>query len=141
MVKYLIVANISLNESIPIIGNFFQIAHIHNYGAAFSIFQNMQTFLIFITIGVSAALLFYMLKMMKTGHFSMLLALAGIIGGGIGNLIDRIRLGYVVDFLQFGSFPVFNVADMAVVGGSALLIFYVIFIDMKQPKGGEIDNE
>jgi len=139
-IKHLIVGNILVNDSIPIIGNFFQISHIHNYGAAFSILQDKQFFLI-ATVSVLCIVLFaFLILKRKVYHWSILVGISMIIGGGIGNLIDRINLGYVVDFLRFGSFPVFNFADMCVVCGSCLLILYIVILEPRSLKNGVAKN-
>ena len=67
-----------------------------------------------------------------------MISVAMIAGGGIGNLIDRIAIGYVVDYLDFRVFPIFNIADIAVCVGCGLLILYVLFLDGKQD--GKRDN-
>jgi signal peptidase II len=139
-IKYIVVGNISVNDSIPVIGSFFQISHIHNYGAAFSILQDKQVFLI-ATVSVLCIVLFaFLILKRKAYHWSLVVAISMIIGGGVGNLIDRIRLGYVIDFLRFGTFPVFNFADMCVVCGSGLLIIYIVIIEPRGIKNGVANN-
>jgi signal peptidase II len=113
--------------SIPVIDNIFHITYIQNKGAAFGFLQNKIIFFIFVTIIVAVVILFLLWKTRdksnyKLFHFSIILQL----GGAIGNLIDRVRLGYVVDFLDFRIWPVFNVADIAIVSGVILLSWYVI---------------
>jgi signal peptidase II len=73
-----------------------------------------------------------MVVMRKKGRPLMMTSVALIAGGGIGNLIDRIALGYVVDYLDFRVFPIFNLADIAVCVGCGLLVVYVLFFDGKQ---------
>lgn len=137
--KQLIELNLALNQSVPLIKGILNLSLIYNYGAAFSVLQNKQVILIPITLIVSGIILFLMLRNRKTGHWSLMLSFAMIFGGGIGNLIDRIRLGYVIDYLEikFFKFPVFNIADMAVVSGSALLVIYILFIETKAQKEKE----
>jgi len=134
--KQMALSGLVLNHSSPIIQGFLNLSLTYNYGAAFSILQNRQGILIPITLIVSGIILYYMIRNKKTGHWSLMLSLALILGGGIGNLIDRIRLGYVIDYLEFKfvQFPVFNVADMSVVCGSALLVIYILFIEAKVQK-------
>jgi len=129
--KSLIRANLDLNQSITVIGGVLNLTYIKNFGAAFSILQNRQVFLVAFTAAVSSIIFILLVRNIRKAHWTMLLSLSLIIGGGVGNMIDRIRTGFVVDFLEIRlfSFPVFNVADMAVVGGSILLIVYILFFD------------
>jgi signal peptidase II len=134
--KQIALSGLVLNHSSPIVQGFLNLSLTYNYGAAFSILQNRQAILIPITLIVSGIILYFMIKTKKTGHWTLMLSFALILGGGIGTLIDRIRLGYVIDYLEFKfiQFPVFNVADMSVVCGSALLVIYVLFIETKVQK-------
>ncbi|WP_130863834.1 signal peptidase II [Bacilliculturomica massiliensis] len=125
--KYLIQSGVALNESIPVVDGIFHITYIQNFGAAFSILQNRQTLLLIISGAAIAALLGYLILKGKTLHRMAGLSFAFIIAGGVGNLIDRLTKGYVVDFFDFRVWPIFNVADIAVCCGCALLIFYVLF--------------
>lgn len=127
--KYIIEKNIEFGSSIPVIDNFFYISHWRNTGAAWGIFQNGRFFLIPLTIVISAVMAYYLYK---TDNNLLKLSISLILGGSIGNLIDRIWRTWVVDFLEFhfGSyrFPIFNVADTFVVIGTALLAYYLLFI-------------
>lgn len=138
--KHFVRVNLDINQSVVLWAGVMDLTYIHNFGAAFSILQNKQVFLISLTSIVSVVILIILVKNVKKAHWTMLLGFSLIIGGGVGNMIDRIRNGYVVDFLEIKlfSFPVFNVADMAVVGGSALLILYILFFDqaLKMRKDG-----
>ncbi len=130
--KYAIEAGLDLNQSIPLIDGIFHITYIRNFGAAFSILQGKQPFLIVITFIALAAVIVYLTLKRKESHWALSLSLAFIAGGGIGNLIDRIRLGYVIDFLDFRRFPVFNVADICVCLGCGLLILYLFYIEPRE---------
>ena len=134
--KQLAESHLVLNQSIPLIKGMLNLSLTYNYGAAFSILQNKQTLLIIITVIVSGIILFLMIKNIRAGHWSLMLSLAMVFAGGIGNLIDRIRIGYVIDYLEvkFIQFPVFNIADMAVVTGSFLLVYYILFVEGKIQK-------
>ena len=132
LVKYLIRTNLSLNSSIPLVDGIFHITYIHNSGAAFSIFQNKTGFLIAMQLIVIAIVLVYLIKKQKKEHWCLLLSLSLIAAGGIGNLIDRAANGYVVDFLDFRIWPIFNVADISVCVGCGLLILYMFFIEPKR---------
>lgn len=132
LTKYIVFKNINYNEYIVVINNFFYISHRRNTGAAWSFLSEHEWsryMFIAITI-IVCAFLIYML--FKSKNFFMNISLALIIGGALGNLIDRIFKGYVVDFLEFvfGTYhyPTFNVADICVVIGTILLSYYLIFI-------------
>lgn len=130
--KYLIRTNLDLNASIPLVDGIFHITYIHNYGAAFSIFQNKTGFLIAMQVIIVAAVLVYLIKRQKKEHGSLLLSISLIAAGGIGNLIDRAVNGYVVDYLDFRIWPIFNVADISICVGCGLLILYMFFIEPKR---------
>ncbi|MFA5527867.1 MAG: signal peptidase II [Peptostreptococcales bacterium] len=132
--KYIITTNLMVYDSIPLIQNFFHITYVKNYGAAFSILQNKRIFFVSITIAVSIGIILFMVRYSHDMSIALKVSLGLILAGAIGNLIDRIRLGYVVDFLDFRVFPIFNVADICVVCGSILLIFYMFFIEPKLKK-------
>lgn len=114
--------------TIPLIKDVFHITYVENKGAAFSILQNQRWLFIIITIVISVFIFYYLLSM-KNRNDILTFSLCLILGGAIGNLIDRIRLGYVVDFLDFRliNFAVFNIADSAVVVGSIIFCAYLIF--------------
>ena len=127
--KKIIIANMALRDIVEVT-SFFDIVHLHNYGAAFSFLHNaggwQRYFLSAISIAVSIALPFYI----KKNKHDILLAmgLTLILGGAIGNLVDRLFLGYVVDFLSLHIddifyWPAFNIADSAITLGVILLIY------------------
>lgn len=138
--KYIITHNIELSESIPIIQDIFHITYTRNYGAAFSILQNQRFFLIIITSIVSIIILVTMFRYYKSLDKALLYSLSFIVAGAIGNLIDRVRLKYVIDFLDFRIWPIFNVADMSVVVGSILIVWYMLFLEPKKQKAKKDDN-
>lgn len=133
--KYLIASRMELSEQIPVIGNFFLITSHRNRGAAFGILQNQRWFFIVITIIVVVGIVWYLQKVMKTNNKLLPLALSLVLGGAIGNFIDRALTGEVVDFLQFNfgsyQFPIFNVADSCIVIGVGLIILDSL-LDMKR---------
>lgn len=133
--KFLIQSNMELGQSIPVIENIFHITYIHNYGAAFSIFQNKTILLIVLPMIIMIGIVVVLVKMGLGKDKFFTAALGLVVAGGIGNLIDRIFYGYVVDFLDFRVFPIFNVADVAVCCGCGLLILYVFFIEPKKNQG------
>jgi len=127
--KLWIRSNLDIGESLFEVG-FFRLTRVHNTGAAFGLFQG-QSFLLTIVASVGvAALLLYALFFHH--RFPFLdnrlgkLALGLILGGTVGNLIDRIHLGYVTDFIDFNFWPAFNIADPAIVVGVILLAYSII---------------
>ncbi|MDO8636482.1 MAG: signal peptidase II, partial [Dehalococcoidia bacterium] len=100
--------------------------YVRNTGIAFGIPAN-QFFLVFMTSAVVVALLVYLIRYHESQPRLVRIALSSITGGAVGNLIDRIRLGYVVDFVDFQVWPVFNIADSSVVVGVGLLLYFLIF--------------
>lgn len=139
LAKYLIRTNLVLDSSVPLIDGVFHITYIHNAGAAFSIFQNKTGFLIAMQLIVIAFVMVYLIRKQKKEHWCLLLSLSLIAAGGIGNLIDRAMNGYVVDFLDFRVWPIFNVADISVCVGCGLLILYMFFIEPKKGRGKKPD--
>lgn len=128
--KFLIAKNLELYEQIPVIGNFFLITSSRNRGAAFGILQDQLWFFIIVTIAVVAGIVWYLRKMTKEGRKLLPTALALVLGGALGNFIDRLLMGEVVDFLQFNfgnyTFPIFNIADSCIVIGVGLIILDTI---------------
>lgn len=118
--------------TVPVIKGIFHLTYVQNTGAAFGMFQGRNWFFIPAIILVSA-LLVYFIRHLKSDKGYMKISVALILGGAIGNLIDRITLGYVIDFLDFRIWPVFNIADSCVVVGAMLLGYFVIV------KGGDIE--
>ncbi|SEI53574.1 signal peptidase II [Streptococcus equinus] len=120
--KLWIVNHIPLNTIHKFLPGIFSLTYLRNYGAAFSIFQNQQWFFTVITFAVVGAACYYFVKNLQ-GNFWLLFGLLLIISGGLGNFIDRVRLGYVVDMvhLDFMNFAIFNVADSYLTVGVIIL--------------------
>ncbi|HEX5697599.1 MAG TPA: signal peptidase II [Rhodoferax sp.] len=125
--KVLILGYYQLGDSTPVT-SFFNIVRVHNSGAAFSFLANAGGWQrwFFTAIGIGAALLMVWLLKKHAGQTLFAFAIASILGGAVGNVIDRVLYGYVVDFLDFHwrgwHFPAFNVADSAITIGAACLI-------------------
>jgi signal peptidase II len=130
--KLLISKSLSLNQSIPIIKGIFHLTLIHNRGAAFGILKNQIPLFIFTAVSAIILISFNLKHHRDKKYFPYNISLTLILAGAIGNLIDRILFGYVIDFLDFRIWPVFNVADSAVSIG-AILLGWSIF---KFPKKG-----
>ncbi len=119
--KLLVVNTMSLNQSIPVIPNVFHITYVHNFGAAFGLLAHRTGFFILVAVAVVLLLLAFLRYLPKEQKL-LRAALVLQLGGAAGNLIDRVRVGYVIDFFDFRVWPVFNVADIAIVFGIGLLI-------------------
>ena len=128
LTKYLVASNMSLGETLPLIEGVFHLTRVQNTGAAFSILSGQRLFLVLLPLVIVFALVFYII-VKKPKSKLLVLSFSMIIAGGIGNLIDRISLGYVIDFLDFRiiNFPVFNFADICVTLGAGLFIGLLLF--------------
>ena len=129
--KYFTVANIDLYEKVPFLPGFLGSTYTQNTGAAFSTMEGMRWVFVIIFALVTAAILYeYFKKPMPFTAFDRW-CIAAVYGGALGNIIDRIRLGYVVDMinLDFMNFPVFNVADCFITCGCILLLVHLIFFN------------
>jgi len=112
----------ALHQSIPLINNILHLTYIQNTGAGFGILKGSNTTLIFISLIIIGIILFYFDRIIKEKPTHIPVAL--ILGGAVGNLIDRIFLGHVIDFVDFRIWPAFNIADSAITIGALLLIIY-----------------
>lgn len=119
LTKFFISAKIQLNDTLPVIKGVFGLSLIHNRGAAFGIFKN-QVYIFVITSIIAIILIYFGLKDNRHNKYYVV-SLSLILAGALGNLIDRLRFGYVIDFLNFYIWPVFNVADSAITVGAILL--------------------
>lgn len=130
LIKYLISNKIELNESIEIINYFFSITYVQNIGAAWNILSGNRWLLIMIGMISLIAIYLYFIKDKKLKKIEVI-TYSILIGGIIGNLIDRIVYGYVIDYLSFNifgyHFPVFNLADICIV----VSVFLMIMIEIK----------
>ena len=140
--KYLVVLYLPKEEQIRVIPYLFNFTYVENKGAAWGMMANSRWIFIIVSaiaVAVLAVLLLYFAKSKKVFVSSLVL----IFAGGIGNMIDRIFNGYVVDFIQldfFQKFPVFNVADSYVTVGGFMLIIYILFIDRSFLSGKKKDD-
>lgn len=144
--KWYIRKSVALYESIPVIDSFFHITHVRNSGGAFSLLSDANNavripfFVIASVIAIAA--LVYLLRQVAAHQKVLLFALAGVLGGALGNAVDRIRLGQVTDFLDFHwhgyYWPAFNVADSFITIGVTILLLHSFFAGhSKEPLGPE----
>jgi signal peptidase II len=125
--KYLTVTRLMPIGDYNVISGFLEFTYVENFGIAFGMFQNQRWFFVISTCIIALVVLYFIFKMFKKYVFYTI-CLSLIFGGAIGNLIDRIRLGYVIDFIHFSFFPpVFNIADSAVVVGAIALSIAILF--------------
>ena len=134
--KNIIVSNLQRYEEwapIPALQRLFAITHITNTGAAFGLFPDASLFFTIIAVVVIAVILVYH-RQLATHQWLLKLGLGLQLGGASGNLLDRLTRGYVVDFIHFKFWPVFNVADSCVFVGAALMAFF-LFKEGKEASG------
>lgn len=141
LLKYWTVSHLALGESAPFLPGFMQLTRLHNYGAAWSSFSGKTAILLVVTTLLMAAITVLLVKKIVRHPLGVAACLL-ILGGGLGNMIDRVLRGYVVDMfdLQLFSYPIFNLADCFVVVGAILGAVYYLFLyekyDKKERKNG-----
>ncbi len=136
--KWLIKTNLYLGEVIPVLGDFLAITSHRNRGAAFGILQGQRVFFLIVTIVFLVGVSWYLYKMVKSGQKFVPFSLSLLLGGAVGNFIDRARHGEVVDFVQVNfdfswigidymyGYPIFNVADAGIVVGTIMILIYTL---------------
>jgi signal peptidase II len=122
LTKFFVRKNFQLNESIVIIKNIFHLTYVTNTGSAFGLFKGINIFFIFFSVIVIFLLLYFIKKTNKKEKL-MMFAFGLLLAGTVGNLIDRIIHGAVIDFIDFRVWPVFNIADIAITVSVFILIF------------------
>ena len=135
LVKLLVRGTMYCGQTITVIDGVFNITYVQNRGAAFSILSGKFLLLVGVPAAAVIFALWYMEKHIDC-HWTLMLSLCLIISGGIGNLIDRVFMGFVTDMFDFGFFPVFNVADIAVCVGAGFLILYTFWFSEKEQISG-----
>lgn len=124
--KFIIQKNLLLNHSIPLINGVFHLTLVHNRGAAFGILKNQAPLFIFTSI-LAIVLIYFQLKKDRRKSLNLYtFSLCLVLGGALGNLIDRFIFGYVIDFLDFRVWPVFNLADSVITTGAIILSWSVL---------------
>lgn len=136
-VKYLTVSNLQLGETKEFIPGALSFTNIRNTGAAWSLLEGKMWFFYIITILVVGVIFYLLVKHVHSSKW-FTIGLSLVLAGALGNFIDRVRLGYVVDMFQtdFINFPIFNVADTALVIG-VICIFIYLILDDKATKDGK----
>lgn len=141
LVKYFVASGMSVGDMAFSVLNLFDITYVQNQGAAFSILSGKLSVLSLISVVFCVGVIVYWIKKKPT-HPLLCTALTMMFAGAFGNAIDRIFRGFVVDYIQttFITFPVFNIADIGITVGAALLVLYVILFD-KEDKNAKNNTE
>lgn len=124
--KQLVHSTMSVGQVIPILGRFVSLTYVQNTGAAFSILTGRSPLLLVIGL-LAAALMVYFQQRLRASDWELKLGLALLLGGTLGNLFDRLVRHYVIDFIDFKVWPVFNLADIMINLGVGLIILVVLF--------------
>lgn len=139
-VKHYVTVHIPLGEAQPLLPGLVELRTVHNYGAAWSSLAGMRWLLVAITGVIIAAVAVILIRRIVRHPVGVMAGFL-ILSGGLGNIIDRVRLGYVVDMFHlvfWPSYPVFNVADICVVCGALLgAVYYLWFYEKYDRKGGD----
>ena len=131
-----------LNQNVTVFNNILSVTKIYNTGAAFGIFQDKTFLLAAFSVFVIILISVYLIKNYKSLNFLGTIAWGLVLGGTVGNFADRMSVGYVLDFirLDFVNFPIFNIADLCINTGAALLIIYM-FTDTEKNTSHEPENQ
>ena len=133
LTKFAVSKQLFTGDNVILINKVLSLYKTYNTGAAFSILQNNTLILIIFSIIVSILISIYFIRNRHPAPYLLILGWGFILGGTMGNLIDRIRLGYVIDFikLDFINFPIFNIADMFINIGAVVILLYLLFASRK----------
>ena len=129
--KYIVVENMALGESIPIIEEVFHLTYILNPGAAFGMFAHNRLFFIAIAV-IVIGIIIWARREILASPWEVKAGCGLFLGGAIGNLIDRARQGLVIDFFDFRIWPVYNIADIAICIGVGLIIWNLLKTELKR---------
>lgn len=133
--KYLAIENLRGNPAYVLIDGVLELRYLENRGSAFGMLQNQKIFILFVGFVFLAFILFFLCKLPGTRRFvGVHLLLAVVVAGGVGNMIDRVRFDYVVDFISFVliNYPIFNVADIYIVVATLSLFYIFMFVFKEQ---------
>jgi signal peptidase II len=130
LTKYYAYTVLQMGGPIPVISGVLRLAYSQNNDAAFGLLQHQRVFFIVVTVALVAGIIVYI----NTNPVDrwQLLALGLLTGGALGNLVDRIARGFVVDFIDLSFWPTFNVADSAIVIGAGAMVLYILLVEMQQ---------
>ena len=138
LTKAVVAANLGVGESVPVIGDLVRIWHVRNSGAAFSLLPGALWLFLPVTV-IALGMVAWFHRSLRGRTLWVQVILGMVLAGTLGNLTDRVRQGYVVDFVSVGfgdvRFPTFNVADSSLVVGIALLVLYLTFADRPAADG------
>ena len=130
LTKYFIIKKLVFGQSVKVIPDIFHITLVFNNGAAFGLLRNCAVFFIIFSFAAIALILLIILKAPRLDVLSVV-SLALILGGAAGNLVDRLKFGYVIDFLDFRIWPVFNIADSCISIGVVLIAVNIMCFHRK----------
>lgn len=139
--KYLAIIKLKDNPAFVLIDGVLELQYLENRGSAFGILQNQKFFILFVGLVFMTMVLFFLFKLPQKKKFCAIhILLSLIIAGGIGNMVDRIRFDYVVDFISFTliDYPIFNVADCYIV--CATIVLFILFLFVYKEKDLEFLN-
>ena len=131
LTKYLAILNLKNNPAVVLINGVLELNYLENRGSAFGMLQNQKFFILFVGIVFLLVILFLLFKLPEDKKFNVVhVLLAAIVAGGLGNMIDRLRFDFVVDFISFVliHFPIFNVADCYIVIATITLFVLFLFV-------------
>ena len=143
IIKYFVTVYLQPVDSVSVIDNLLSLTYVENRGVAFGMFKDMRWIFVILTTIMLVIIIFYMFKKRPQGKFFYICA-GMIIGGGIGNLIDRVLYGYVIDYLSLSFFsPVCNFADYCITIGTVMLMIYILFFSYvaKNTKKADLRND
>jgi len=134
--KHLVQTSLPVHSPVPVIPGFLWFTHTYNPGVAFGKFPQGGPLLVVAALGAAVGIIVYRARLLRMGiriHPLLQLGLALPMGGALGNVIDRVRLGEVIDFIDLGWWPIFNVADSAITLGALALMCYFTFVNQAEP--------
>lgn len=129
--KYYIQTRLAPGDSIPVISDIFHITLVLNPGAAFGLLEHQRAFFVIIAIVMLLGVAFFYPRIPQDSKI-LRIGIGLMTGGAIGNVIDRIKTGLVVDFFDFRIWPVFNIADIAIVSGVSIIIFSMLYLSKEE---------
>jgi len=130
LTKYLVVTRMAYGETFMLVPNILSLTHVRNFGAAFGLFYRQRLLFLGAMFILVCAIVVLRREIVQAGR-SAVWASGCVLGGAMGNSLDRMRLGYVVDFVDIGFWPVFNVADSAIVVGTAVLSYLILRTELR----------